>query len=324
MADGASSRRMRPPAEAPVGDRADDPRVVIATTTWNSVDIIEDFLDHHRWMGAAAFLVMDYRSTDGTREILAAPRWKGSIHLFDLPSMETDTSNELLDAARNLFPDAWCLFCDPDEFLVTTTMRIGEPCRLALTDEADAIVIPRRNMTTLRSRAQAPDESLSPSGALTLRIDGRHARSEEETTDHGPLRPPWIFTAIHPKVLVRLSATAAIGEGDHEAAIAGAERHLTQEEGCLLHYPFRSFDLFEQKVELAARTFEAVAFPPGHSWQYRRWLSYRDRGLLQEEYLEQFIADDDLPGLVRAGAVVEDTRVRDFRTRRLGTPGSTP
>lgn len=46
----------------------------LVTTTWNSLDHLEIFLDHYRKLGVGRVLVMDFDSTDGTAEVLSHPR----------------------------------------------------------------------------------------------------------------------------------------------------------------------------------------------------------------------------------------------------------
>ena len=196
-------------------------RTVVATTTWNTGTLVDDFLDHYRRLGAAAVLLMDFGSVDGTRERVVA--WGDFVKVFDLPSLAgKDSSNALLAEAKRRYPkEWWCLFCDPDEFLVTPRMQIDDASAAALPD-AGTIVVERRNMTGPRSIATAQAD-LSPLRGLTLRIDGRHERTNQEKVDHERrLEPPWIYTAVPGKVLVRLGAAESIGEGDHVAITAAA------------------------------------------------------------------------------------------------------
>ena len=39
-------------------------RTVVATTTWNTGALVDDFLDHYRRLGAAAVLLMDFGSVE--------------------------------------------------------------------------------------------------------------------------------------------------------------------------------------------------------------------------------------------------------------------
>jgi hypothetical protein len=285
-------------------------RTIVATTTWNTGAMVDDFVDHYRRLGATAVLLMDFGSVDGTRERAAA--WGDFVEVFDLPSLAgKDSSNALLAEAKRRYPkEWWCLFCDPDEFLVTPQMRIDEASERSPADAA-IIIVERRNVTGSRSMATAQAD-LSLYG-LTLRIDGRHERTNEEMLDHeSRLEPPWIYTAVPGKVLVRLGTADSIGDGDHVASTAGATVTVPPSDVYLLHYPFQGYREFAAKVELARRDFEANEYPVGFGWQYRRWLRCREQHRLAREYLEQFVPDDRVPQLIAEGVITEDTTVRDF------------
>jgi len=293
-------------------------RTVVATTTWNTGATVDDFFDHYRRLGAAAVLLMDFGSIDGTRERIAA--WGDFAEVFDLPSLAgKDSSNALLAEAKRRYPeDWWCLFCDPDEFLVTPRMQIDDVSATAPAD-AGTILVERRNVTGPRSIATAQAD-LSPLGGLTLRIDGRHGRTNEDMLVHERrLDPPWIYTAVFGKVLVRLGAADSIGDGDHVASTAAASVTAPPSDAYLLHYPFRGYREFAAKVELARRDFEVNQYPVGFGWQYRRWLRCLDQHRLAREYLEQFVPDERVPQLIADGVLTEDTVVRDFHTSAAST-----
>ena len=287
-------------------------RTVVASTTWNTGALVDDFLDHYRRLGAAAVLLMDFGSVDGTRERVVA--WGDFVEVFDLPSLAgKDSSNALLAEAKRRYPkEWWCLFCDPDEFLVTPRMQIDDASAAALPD-AGTVVVERRNMTGPRSIATAQAD-LSPLRGLTLRIDGRHERTNQEMLDHERrLEPPWIYTAVPGKVLVRLGAADSIGDGDHVATTTSATTATAPpSDAYFLHYPFRDYGEFAAKVELARQDFGENEYPVGFAWQYRRWLRCLEQHRLAREYLEQFVPDERVPPLITEGVLTEDTTVRDF------------
>jgi hypothetical protein len=287
-------------------------KFIVATMTWDNGPIFDLWLDHYRRLGATAALVLDLGSTDGTLERRDAAARKGFVHALDLPTLaETRRSDMLLDYAKEHFPgDCWCQFCDPDEFFVTRTPgQIDPAC-----DEprVGLVTIPRRNVTAPRSVARNDPDDITPLGALTLRIDGRHAWDSHALNVEGPLDPPWIFAAIEPKVLVQLDAVTSVTEGDHAVALAEGRSSAEATQAYLLHYPFRTFDDFQHKVELASEDFATNDWPPWFGWQYRRWFRAREHGALLDEYLDQFVDDERIPALLESGVLVQDTAVRDF------------
>ena len=254
-------------------------------------------------------IVIDYGSTDGTREILRSKRWSGLVEAHDIGSLQADTSNDLLAIAKADHQGSWCLFCDPDEFLVTPAM-IFEDLLPAESDDVSIVSVPRRNMTGPRSIATSADSCLSPFEWETLRIERRSERTDEERFGQIELSSPWIFTAIPGKVLVQVDRVEFMGAGNHSArASEGATEE--REGSVLLHFPFRDFGRFRQKLENARIHIEADPWEPGAGWQYRRWLSAPDERAVRDEYEAQFVDDADIATLIGVGALVEDTRVRD-------------
>jgi glycosyl transferase family 2 len=287
---------------------------IIATTTCNCVDLITTFLMHYRRLGFRHLLVMDFDSVDGTREVLTSHEWQTFVTVAPFPGLANlDSSNVLLTIATQAFaPDYWCLFCDPDELLVTPSMSVVDTGFLGSIGESDALTVPRFNVTAERSIARFDQERLTPVDALTLRIDRRQERSIEPHLLASTLVPPWIFTAIPGKTFVAIETAINIGDGDHTA------RTLKQAVSCpfghyLLHYPFRSFKSFAAKIELAARDFAAnPALPLSYGWQLRRWVELAKRGQLLQEYLDQFVPDENVARLLEDGTLARERCIADW------------
>lgn len=292
---------------------------VLATTTWNSIDLIDLFLRHYRKLGVDRIMVMDYDSEDGTRDVLDAREWQGFVERVPFPGLaRLDSSNIFLGLAKAA-SDEWALFCDPDELLVTPSMTIREPAVLDALATAEWLSIPRFNVTAPRSVAETDEASLSAQGALTLRIDGRHSRQIDIEIHRARLEPAWIFTAIPGKVLTRVDAAVAVGEGDHVMRTATDHKRPAPEGVYLLHYPFRRYAAFCRKLEMAQEGFEANPhLSQGHGWQIRRWIRMAHAEGVREEYLQQFIPDDALPALLAAGALTHDDSVQRLHRAAAG------
>jgi hypothetical protein len=275
------------------------PKVLIATTTWNCVDIIERFLEHHRRLGVQRIYVIDYHSDDGTREVLAAPRWKDFVDMSDLPSLAgQDTSNTMLGMLRERHPGDWALFCDPDEFLVTPNMAVAD--LLPADGEVESIAIRRFNMTAPRSMADHGDLETAALDHLRLRICQQHVRTQAEYRAR-VLDPPWIYTAILDKTLVRIDAALSIAIGDHAAHTRSGNAAARSTDCYFMHFPIRSYRNFEEKVHLYRLDYKAN---PGQSgWHQNRWIKLLDAGTLRDEYLLQFLDDAELEALLASGVV---------------------
>ncbi len=294
--------------------------LIVVTTTWNSATLIETFLRHYRALGVDLVLVMDFDSTDGTDELLRSSEWAGLVRTVPFPGLAgLDSSNLMLDLARDWFgPDTVCLFCDPDELLFLAP----ESDVLSLLGEADVVVLPRYNMTGLRSVAAAEPDSLSALQGLNLRVDGRCERVPMEDMHKERLVPPWIYTAIPGKVLVRAGGVLSIGDGDHVAVVApGGHVGTPAPDAYLLHFPMRSYAEFEHKVAMYAQDFAAnPQLEIGYGWQAKRWIKVAAAGRLHEEYLEQFVSDDQLAALIEDGTLVRDESVIRHRWATTGLP----
>ncbi|MEO8626390.1 MAG: glycosyltransferase family 2 protein [Candidatus Limnocylindrales bacterium] len=292
-------------------------QLVLASTTWNTVDLVDLFLTHYQRLGFSHAFVMDYDSSDGSREVLDSARWQPFVRRVPFQGLASlDASNLLLSAIREACgPDAWVLFCDPDELLVSPVMQLDLSTLRGFDSEVAQVTFQRFNMTAPRSVARTAQTRLNARDALTLRIVRRATRSPDRDMLANILEPPWIYTAIPGKVLTRVGATRAIGPGDHEASL-NAGRTVPAPEGTyLLHYPLRSYDEFVRKVGHAAEDFRANPHLPAYfGWQLRRWVRLSSDNALYDEYLQQFVPDDDVERLVRDGTLHREERVSRLQT----------
>jgi hypothetical protein len=288
----------------------------LATTTWNSADHIGIYLRHYRALGFRRAFVMDFDSTDGTREILTAGAYADFVTLIPFPGIAgLDSSNIILEHAKaHLAPGTWCLFCDPDELLVTPSMHCRDLAPERGAAIPDVITVPRFNTTAARSIARDSNSRVSALDALTLRVTGRVARAVEQDLLRETLEPSWIFTAIPGKVLVRAEVTDSIGDGDHVARASNGQPPASVPAGTyLMHYPFRGYDAFRRKIEMARLFYSSnPQFAAHHGWQLKRWMRLAEAGELHREYLDQFVADEKVQELVGGGALVRDESVVRF------------
>jgi hypothetical protein len=290
----------------------------VATTTWDSLDILPAFLRHYRKLGVRRVLVMDLGSNDGTADLLGSGEWRDFVEPVAFPGLALlDSSNVMLSTARRTAnPGEWCLFCDPDEFLVVSPMAADSLARASLGPPLEQMLIPRFNMTGPRSVTQhsrLEDDAVS---LLTLRVDRRHRRNGQQEIASDVLAPSWIFTEIPGKVLVRLDTALSVGDGDHSASTATSVPAGTLDGARLLHYPFRSYPGFHSKIERARLDYAAnPQLPPSFGWQVRRWIRLHDAGRLHDEYLQQFIPDETVNALLDANTLCRDETVRNFHRR---------
>ena len=82
---------------------------MVQNSVWNGVDIIESFLMHQQMLGATSVFVMDYGSTDGTRDILNSSRWSHFVEVLESAWFGGD---ELLHASSQGYPATLFRFMD--------------------------------------------------------------------------------------------------------------------------------------------------------------------------------------------------------------------
>jgi hypothetical protein len=262
--------------------------VYVLTGVWDNADLLDDWLEHLQLMGVAGVLAMDYGSTDGSYEILTGSRWSSFVTIADFPGIAPDHDPIRLGAARLLWQHGWALLIDPDEFLVTPTGRIDDPALVGAMVSSSAVELARYELTTVRSEAA----DLSP---------GR--------PDAGDLRLRWAERDMG-KVAIDLDSLAMPTGGAAHYAQGTVVVDIGGTAVCLLHAPTRTFGRFEQKVEHAAYTLSrSVHQDPGWAWHWRRWIAIRDEGGLRDEYLSQFVADDEVDRLIDEGVVLPDGRL---------------
>jgi hypothetical protein len=265
-------------------------------------------------------LVMDFGSEDGTKDILGSRYWSSFISLVPFPGFdELDSSNLFLKYAKREFPTGtYCLFCDPDEFLVTPSMSVSDVLWSDPPEKVPAYKIPRYNVTASLKSAREDQSSLTPLGELKLRIDETVSRRPLEEIDQEKLEPPWIYTWMPGKVFVHLDSVRVIGIGDHNAHCYQGEQTEAESGIYFLHYPIRTWLEFKAKIEMAKIHFSSnPQLSQEFGWHVRRWIRLSSEQKLYGEYLSQFVKETDLASAVQLGLLSLDEKVRTF-----GKPGS--
>lgn len=286
--------------------------ITVVTTTWNSGDHLDLFLSHYQKLGIDHVFVMDYSSDDETPDILHSSRWAGFVSLCPFPGLDNlDSSNIMLKIAQTQTESfEWCLFCDPDELLVTPSMSVSDLHCALKSAGTEFTVIPRFNVTARQGDIDGMDEGLGALRALNLRIDQRASRAPLTDIYVDKLSPPWIYTDVPGKVLLKLRTAISIGPGDHSAVTDTGASSLLSPGYYFLHFPFRKYPRFENKVYRAR--IQLKDLPEWHSWQYRRWIRLADAGMLYDEYVEQFVQDKKLDYLISKGVMTTDDSIRNF------------
>lgn len=270
--------------------------IAIATTTWNCSDLAASFLRYHLAHVASTIYVVDYRSTDGTADILASfdSGRVRQLPFVDLPGL--DVSNQILEAVRADGRCDWVLFMDPDEFVVEP-QALKQALETAPAD-CGAVQLRRDNVTGL-----LPDDpreaALRPFEDLNLQVAKPVFRDGLACIPRNDLEPPWIHSWIGPKVVVRSRGGATIGDGDHELREGAC---VPIEGPRLLHFPIRSWARFVDKLDCAEQDLGCNPhLPEIYAWHLRRWLRMRREGDLLREFRRQFVTPAERDQAVATG-----------------------
>lgn len=284
-----------------------DTPLICITSTWNTDELMQPFISHMLEIGVDLIVVSEYGSTDRTREILFDSRWQRHIKVFDIELKDSAyCTNHRLEWVKKEYPEAWCILCDPDEFLRTNGDDLKNKLSEFYRDGVSGLSIPRYNMTARLSSVISRDLEKNFMRALRYRINDSRSRKPEEYLQD-TLTPPWIFTKILNKVIFYVGHIDHVSDGDHcVSGPAHDSSSLVRQHNLFMdHYPMRSWSQFENKILMAKKDFEAGSFPQGSGWHWRRWIKLMENGQLYQEYLDQFIPDELIPVLLATNVLFD-------------------
>jgi hypothetical protein len=253
----------------------------------DEADVIALNLDYHFAQGVDHAIVTDNRSVDGTSEILRRYADDGRITLIDEQGEDFSAwrwRTRMSQLAGEQGAD-WVITNDADEFWWPREGTLRSVFE-AIPENVGVVVARRSNF------AAGPDDERPFWERMTLR----------ETASTNPIGKP-----LPPKVAHRGDPGVTVGQGNHK--VEGVEgKHL--ESGALevLHYPWRSYEQFEQKVVTMGEAYARNTELPEGTGRARRWLfdEYK-AGRLPEVYAERRVDAGEPPD-----GFVTDTRLRDY------------
>lgn len=277
------------------------PNIVILALTLmvrDEIDIVGAMLDHHIAQGVDTIIVTDNGSRDGTAELLAAYEARGQIVLHHDP-VHRKQQSELVTAmareAASRFKADWVINADADEFWVTRapglTLRAAfehiptsvGAFNVPVYDMIGAPAAEGTGLQRLTYRDQRPDD--------TLRGVGLHAHSTHDVAHRG-------------------STEVEVAQGNHFVNIAQSEQVPPGFEIEVLHFPWRSWRQYSQKVRNTGESYDAsptlTPSPNHHGMRdYRRLKS----GTLRAHYVARHPTSAELEAGLAAGEFVPDTRI---------------
>jgi hypothetical protein len=292
-------------------------KVVLAVNVVDNADTLREFLDWYQALGVDFIVAFDSGSTDGSRNILDEYARSGALSWMSQPRKNIDgfdPFSELARIAHDRFEADWIILADADEFLCITGESLHSILQEAKRDEISVLSVPRFNMT---GTPPAPGQNALE--MLNLRIDKPFTVSRREMLS-GDIKIPQIFAPIRPKTIVLASSFVEYGAGAHTATSSSGQT-AERAELRMLHYPFRSYEEFEKKVEnitvwMAANTH----LPPSWGWHWRRYIRLREEGRLKQEFDEQFVSLERARELIEGGSCSVDDVIASWVRRSLPRP----
>lgn len=262
----------------------------------DEADVLDAQISFHLASGVDVVVAIDNGSTDGTHDILTRFERCGALEIvkedrpFDQPRFVTRLAAIVAERHRA----DWVIHSDADEFWFP---------RSGTLKDALVAVPPRFGLVHGLWRHFVP--VFPENGHFAERMVFRIRPGAPGTTARDPYHP-------QVKVVHRARSGVAVGVGNHNATGGG----LTLLRGWypfdVLHFPLRSRGQFEQK------TAQGHAFPEA---LHRRAAVEAIRGGRLDDRYRMYARDEAaIEHGVRAGWLVEDTRVRDALRRLAGVP----
>lgn len=219
-------------------------KVAMTLLVRNEEDIIEDNILYHSSIGVDKFFIMDNLSTDDTRQIIERLSSRISISYFYQPNDEYRQSEWVTSLARQAASDPecfdWVIHNDADEFWCFGNQSLSE--YLSNIPEATSKIILRRfNAVNLINDAS---EKLIKCTSHPRQSEYFYRKSLN-----------CLGGALPGKCMHRASADVLISQGNHSASNLKGET-VVCETAFILHYPYRTWDQYRQKIRLGGAAYK--------------------------------------------------------------------
>ncbi|WP_066515851.1 glycosyltransferase family 2 protein [Curtobacterium ammoniigenes] len=277
----------------------------------DEADILPAWLDYHVAQGVDIFIITDNGSTDGTTDLLTAFATRDDV-IVDLRHDPVHRKQQgqvvtqmARDAAVHHHAD-WVINADADEFLMPKQRSLTLRDVFAqLEQSVGAFTVPVVNMVGRMART----------GTGIERLHWRDERSPEQLAAVGLLAQP------SPNTIHVGDPDVTVAQGNHQASVAAGSPVPEELELEVLHLPWRSWQQYEHRVEIAGRAYEAnpdlTPSPNHHGMRdYRRL----HEGVLRAYFALRFVTDSD----AKQGPFRRDDSLAAFFRAVESTPSTSP
>lgn len=277
-------------------------RLIMTLLVRDEEDIIEQNLRHHLAAGVDHFIVMDNRSTDGTKGIVDEYVRNGVVdYIFEGADdyAQTVWVTKMARLAASKYGADWVINSDADEF--------WWPHRRAGLKSALARVPLGIEALQVRRHDFAP-RPLEPGQQWLDEMVYRRTRSVNA-----------VGQPLPPKVCHRAALDSSVSQGNHRVSRDGRELQAVETNAIsILHFPVRTLAQLTRKIANGGAAYGRSKLPPGVGHAWRALYSMYQRDGLDAYFDELLVTDDDLPGALADGQLVVDGRLRD-RLRAVTT-----
>jgi hypothetical protein len=270
-------------------------KLVLTVLARDEADVIDAQLAFHLNAGVDYVIATDNNSQDGTTEILEAYAREGLLHLIREPAeglRQGEWVTRMARLAATDFGADWVINSDADEFWWPRGESLNEV--LAAVPDRYGIV-----QAFWRSFVPRPDDGALFAERMTARL-----------SQNAPINDPTSFYRPVIKVAHRADPRVVVGRGNH--ALSGSDfRTLTTWHPIeVLHFPLRSRQQWERKVELQGEAFTKHIERSGTGYHLKGYDALQG-GRIDQQHASLVVDDNAVARGVEEEALAIDTRLRD-------------
>jgi len=281
--------------------------IAIAMGVKDDIEAIDINLRHHLQLGFDLIYVMDFRSTDGTREVLQS--WADHPQIRVSFDDSTSPDNRHLQQALRLQvyenPEVdFVLHIDPDEFLL---VREGTDIHdLFSLDGPDVHYIMRRNLVPIPQFVSGISDNMIKKLPSMFLFNGKLHNDHQlmtPTTENALIR--WLLAPPKAKVLHR-TVPIRLNMGFHAVQGPLIQRCSCPGDVGLVHIPLTSLQRYETKLRNIedSLTHAAHLYPSGTAHHWKQFLDGYRTGIHQQVYASVIHSRDRLIKGAKSGIIV--------------------
>lgn len=294
--------------ESDLNMNIDDSKLVMTMVCRDEIDLIEQNIRFHLAMGVDGIIVIDHRSTDGTRELLGELKQQGLllkvIHKDCEAHLHSAFVLEMIDLAINKYSADWIINADADEFYFAESLSLKSEI-LKSSSKANVLKVYSQfffsdGREDFWSCPFFCKYGLTDPEYTTLGIE------KNFMTEYWGAEPC-------PKSIHSTRDFISITDGNHAVKMINPSIYEPPSIS-LYHYKIRNFKSLERKALKAASTLSALR-NNNMSRGWRVIVELYGKGELRH-YYDTVFGDSIFKILSEAGYVCEDSSVYDFMKSR--------